>query len=51
LGGVADSHVTTSNAGRLAHLAGQCPLNLSGEVVGESGDCAAQTAPRRTAHE
>jgi enamine deaminase RidA (YjgF/YER057c/UK114 family) len=29
--------------GRLAHLAGQCPLNLSGEVVGESGDYGAQT--------
>lgn len=37
------SHVTISNAGRLAHLAGQCPLNLSGEVVGEPGDHAAQT--------
>jgi enamine deaminase RidA (YjgF/YER057c/UK114 family) len=37
------SHVTISNAGRLAHLAGQCPLGLSGEVVGEPGDHAAQT--------
>ncbi|MEV6932446.1 RidA family protein [Dactylosporangium sp. NPDC051485] len=38
------SHVTISEAGRLAHLAGQCPLNLAGEVVGVSGDFAAQTA-------
>ena len=37
------SHVTISSAGRLAHLAGQCPLDLSGEVVGEPGDFAAQT--------
>jgi enamine deaminase RidA (YjgF/YER057c/UK114 family) len=37
------SHVTISNVGRLAHLAGQCPLDLSGEVVGEPGDYAAQT--------
>jgi enamine deaminase RidA (YjgF/YER057c/UK114 family) len=37
------SHVTISNVGRLAHLAGQCPLGLSGEVVGEPGDYAAQT--------
>jgi enamine deaminase RidA (YjgF/YER057c/UK114 family) len=37
------SHVTVSNAGRLAHLAGQCPLNPSGEVVGDPGDYAAQT--------
>jgi enamine deaminase RidA (YjgF/YER057c/UK114 family) len=37
------SHVTISNAGRLAHLAGQCPLDRSGEVVGEPGDYAAQT--------
>jgi enamine deaminase RidA (YjgF/YER057c/UK114 family) len=28
------SHVTISPAGRLAHLAGQCPLDLSGRVVG-----------------
>ena len=32
------SHVTISSAGRLAHLAGQCPLGLSGEVVGHSHD-------------
>ena len=38
------SHVTISEAGRLAHLAGQCPLNVAGEVVGDSGDFAAQTA-------
>ncbi len=38
------SHVTISTAGRLAHLAGQCPLNPAGEVVGEPGDYAAQTA-------
>jgi enamine deaminase RidA (YjgF/YER057c/UK114 family) len=37
------SHVTISNVGRLAHLAGQCPLDPSGEVVGEPGDYAAQT--------
>jgi len=37
------SHVTISNAGRLAHLAGQCPLDLSGVVVGEPGDRGAQT--------
>jgi enamine deaminase RidA (YjgF/YER057c/UK114 family) len=37
------SHVTISNSGRLAHLAGQCPLDLSGAVVGEPGDHAAQT--------
>lgn len=37
------SHVTISNVGRLAHLAGQCPLGHSGEVVGEPGDYAAQT--------
>src|SRR3954454_602878 len=37
------SHVTISDAGRLAHLAGQCPLDLSGTVVGEPGDVAAQT--------
>jgi len=28
------SHVTISSAGRLAHLAGQCPLDVSGQVVG-----------------
>ena len=28
------SHVTISPAGRLAHLAGQCPLDVSGQVVG-----------------
>jgi enamine deaminase RidA (YjgF/YER057c/UK114 family) len=37
------SHVTISSAGRLAHLAGQCPLDLAGQVVGEPGDFAAQT--------
>ena len=37
------SHVTISGVGRLAHLAGQCPLDRSGEVVGEPGDYAAQT--------
>lgn len=37
------SHVTISNAGRLAHLAGQCPLDKAGDVVGEPGDYAAQT--------
>ncbi|MEU7871447.1 RidA family protein [Dactylosporangium sp. NPDC049140] len=37
------SHVTISDAGRLAHLAGQCPLDLSGQVVGAPGDHAAQT--------
>ena len=37
------SHVTISSAGRLAHLAGQCPVGLTGEVVGEPGDFAAQT--------
>ncbi|MEU4424309.1 RidA family protein [Actinoplanes sp. NPDC024001] len=37
------SHVTISDAGRLAHLAGQCPLDLSGAVVGQPGDFAAQT--------
>lgn len=38
------SHVTISPAGRLAHLAGQCPLDLAGAVVGEPGDYGAQTA-------
>jgi enamine deaminase RidA (YjgF/YER057c/UK114 family) len=37
------SHVTISSAGRLAHLAGQCPLDLAGKVVGDPGDFAAQT--------
>jgi enamine deaminase RidA (YjgF/YER057c/UK114 family) len=37
------SHVTISSTGRLAHLAGQCPLDLAGRVVGEPGDFAAQT--------
>ncbi|MCM4077398.1 RidA family protein [Paractinoplanes hotanensis] len=37
------SHVTVSSAGRLAHLAGQCPLDRSGKVVGEPGDFDAQT--------
>lgn len=37
------SHVTISKAGRLAHLAGQCPLDKVGDVVGEPGDFAAQT--------
>src|SRR3954453_9866498 len=37
------SHITISSAGRLAHLAGQCPLDLDGHVVGEPGDVDAQT--------
>src|SRR5690348_16635141 len=37
------SHLTISSAGRLAHLAGQCPLDLEGKVVGEPGDFDAQT--------
>jgi enamine deaminase RidA (YjgF/YER057c/UK114 family) len=37
------SHITISSAGRLAHLAGQCPLNLDGQVVGAPGDFDAQT--------
>jgi enamine deaminase RidA (YjgF/YER057c/UK114 family) len=36
------SHVTITSAGRLAHLAGQCPLDVTGQVVG-LGDYAAQT--------
>lgn len=36
------SHVTISSAGRLAHLAGQCPLDLDGTVVGR-GDFDVQT--------
>ncbi|MEU8816935.1 RidA family protein [Actinoplanes sp. NPDC048796] len=38
------SHVTISEAGRLAHLAGQCPLDVSGAVAGAPGDYTAQTA-------
>ena len=38
------AHVTITEAGRLAHLAGQCPLDLSGQVVGADGDYTAQTA-------
>jgi enamine deaminase RidA (YjgF/YER057c/UK114 family) len=37
------SHVTITSEGRLAHLAGQCPLDLDGAVVGEPGDYDAQT--------
>jgi enamine deaminase RidA (YjgF/YER057c/UK114 family) len=37
------SHVTITSSGRLAHLAGQCPLDLGGKLVGEPGDFAAQT--------
>lgn len=37
------SHVTVSDAGPLVHLAGQCPLDLSGQVAGAPGDLAAQT--------
>jgi enamine deaminase RidA (YjgF/YER057c/UK114 family) len=36
------SQVTITAAGRLAHLAGQCPLDVSGKVVGP-GDYDAQT--------
>jgi enamine deaminase RidA (YjgF/YER057c/UK114 family) len=36
------SHVTITQAGRMAHLAGQCPLDISGTLVGP-GDFAAQT--------
>lgn len=36
------SHVTISPAGRLAHLAGQCPLDATGTVVGPD-DYDAQT--------
>lgn len=35
-------HVTVVEAGRTAHLAGQCPLDEAGELVG-SGDILAQT--------
>ncbi len=34
---------TISSAGWVAHLAGQCPIDLTGEVVGEPGDYGAQT--------
>jgi enamine deaminase RidA (YjgF/YER057c/UK114 family) len=37
------SHVTISSEGRLAHLAGQCPLDLDAKVVGAPGDYDAQT--------
>ena len=37
------SHVTISSAGRLAHLAGQCPLDRAGQIVGAPGDFLAQT--------
>ena len=37
------SHVTISSAGRLAHFAGQCPLDIDERVVGEPGDFGAQT--------
>ena len=37
------SHVTISPAGRLAHFAGQCPLDIDEKVVGEPGDYGAQT--------
>lgn len=37
------SHITVTSEGRLAHLAGQCPLDLDGAVVGEPGDFDAQT--------
>jgi enamine deaminase RidA (YjgF/YER057c/UK114 family) len=37
------SHVTITSEGRLAHLAGQCPLDLDGAVVGAPGDYVAQT--------
>jgi enamine deaminase RidA (YjgF/YER057c/UK114 family) len=37
------THVTISAAGRLAHFAGQCPLDLDGKVVGTPGDFDAQT--------
>jgi enamine deaminase RidA (YjgF/YER057c/UK114 family) len=36
------SHVTIIDAGRLAVLAGQCPLDLEGQLVGP-GDVLAQT--------
>ncbi len=36
-------HITVVESGRLAFLAGQCPLNAAGEVVGR-GDLPAQVA-------
>jgi enamine deaminase RidA (YjgF/YER057c/UK114 family) len=36
------THVTITSAGRLAHLAGQCPLDVTGKVVGP-GHYEAQT--------
>ncbi|MBA0052723.1 RidA family protein [Streptomyces sp. AJS327] len=35
-------HITVVEAGRTAHLSGQCPLDLAGEVVG-GADVVAQT--------
>ncbi|RPF20415.1 RidA family protein [Myceligenerans xiligouense] len=35
-------HVTIVEAGRTAHLAGQCPLDAAGDLVGD-GDLTAQT--------
>ena len=37
------THVTISSVGRLAHFAGQCPLDVAGVVVGQPGDYDAQT--------
>jgi enamine deaminase RidA (YjgF/YER057c/UK114 family) len=37
------SHVTISTASRLVHLAGQCPLDRAGTIVGGPGDYTAQT--------
>ena len=37
------THVTISSEGRLAHFAGQCPLDPAGAVVGEPGDYDRQT--------
>lgn len=37
------AHVTISPAGRLAHLAGQCPLAPDGSLVGVPDDYNAQT--------
>ncbi|WP_250575342.1 RidA family protein [Nonomuraea sediminis] len=36
------SHITVMEAGRLAFLAGQCPLDMTGTLVGD-GDLDAQT--------
>jgi enamine deaminase RidA (YjgF/YER057c/UK114 family) len=36
------SHATISEVGRLVHLSGQCPLDLSQQVVGVPGDYDAQ---------